>query len=448
MVTSKSPKLIYDLRKRFDQVARTVYLDPEGYQIIDNQQQKQIVPIITLPVDMTFYVLMSRYFKDSLIKFAGEAHDLRLNFFYIGASRTGKGQLIKALETTGKQLNLKIKRLSYLNQASLIGTIDGEAIKYNKLKRLKLSDPKYINPITYGDLHDTDILIIPEAKKLVKSTNEAETEFILSTLQEALDYPGIIDKKLKYEERIHYECRAVMFATTYFIQEISRLLLEQGYFQRVILYKKDLNLKKTEELRTMIINNYRASFTKKNLKAEAAKFANIIRQINNAPKELHMTNDAVDLLQKFNKTYFSKIKIYRGKQLEILKSFSQTLLQTCVKIGGINACLREDTNIMSHDLSTGIDILNAFTDTITRQISIEEKKTGEDTHKERIVHIYKEYIGHNVGLPNKEKLVDACAKKGIGRNKTLSLLNKMIEENYFTEQSGLKNEKILTLIQS
>lgn len=441
---------VLNMRKAFNNLCKNIYVDLDYVKEVEYEEgRKDKVQNIPFIVDMIFYLIMSQYFKKIKIKFGAEVTDLRISVFTIRPSRMGKGQLIKIIEHVAKNLDLKTKRVSYMNQASLIGSINQSAIDYNTKFKLLKGHPRYIEPVMYGALKDTDILIFPEAKKLVKGTNEGETEFILSTLQEALDYPGVINKELKYTNHpISYESTVSIFSTTYYIEEIANLLLEQGFFQRNLIDKKNFKLDEVESIREKIINKYRQKTTRIDFAELAKDYAEIVKQeFNNKEKELEFTDEAVDGLLKFNKQYFTDIKQISGKELEILKSFSQTVIHMLTKIAGINCCLRNDTKVQAQDLIIGIDLFREYMKILTGQLNIEEKGNNKlENDKRLVVSHYKKYVIDNKNEPSKSELRDYLFKKNMGGNKAHKLIERLIEENYFKViNTREKNKQILKL---
>lgn len=432
----------------FKKVVKTIYVDPVEMFIENEQGQKILYENYTsFYIDMIYYLLLSQYFKKVKIKFGGEEKDLRMSFFLILPSRLGKGQLLKIVEESGKNLGLKIKRVSYLNQASLIGSLNESIIKYNIDHNYIQGNPKYRDPRMYGALKDTDILIFPEAKKLVKGMNESETEFILSTLQEALDYPGLINKELKYSDfPISYESTVSILGTTYYITEISELLINQGFFQRIPTHKQDFSIEQIEILRKKIIELYRDRNSNLDFKKQAKFFSEIVKCLKNDEKILKMSDEAVDELQRFNKIFFENIRETSGKQVEILKSFSQTMIEMCVKIAGINCCLREDNEINLNDIGQAISCYNPYLSILINELTITENK--KDSNKEiinLILNYYKSYLTENNKFPYKKELITYCKSKGMSIIKTQNMINTMINQNFFSIEKEEHNAHRLKL---
>jgi len=429
-------------------VVNSIYIDPnkkyieiEDGSFIEAQQ-------LNFHIEMLFYLILSQYFKKIRIKFGGEFKDLRTHLFLIFGSRTGKGQLIKVIEEIGNNLGLIIKRASYLEQSALIGSLDNNIIESNTKSRLQPDNPKYRDPVIYGLLAKCDILIIPEAKKLVKGMNESDTEFILSTFQEALDYPGVINKQMKYSDfPINYESTVSIFATTYYIEEISKLLLNQGFFQRVPTYKEEYSLEQVKNLRYKIIEKFRNKNVNEDFKSLAKQYAKMISTLNNEEKILTFDDYAINELNKFNNFFFKRLEGISGQRLELLKSFSQTVIEMIVKVAGINCCTRGSSIINVQDVANSIPLFHAYSNVLLNQLVVDsnKKKDGDDKIIEKILEQHKRFVLEKNEFPSKIELTEYCKSIGLGYNKTQRFIGIMISQNYFFIDKKNHNKHTLVL---
>ena len=423
------------LRQEFYELATMIFCD------ID-------YPNISIPIFSTFYVILGQWLKDVKIVFGSEVKSLRISVFWVQNSRTGKGQLIKILERIAKLLGLKTTRETYVNEAGIIGTINEHAIQHNYKgsKVLKEGDEGWENPITYGDLKDYDIVVFSEAKGLLLESNFKDN--LLSELQEALDTPGIIRKKLRNQVPVEYECKASIFATTYYLSEVSKLLITQGYFQRNLFYMKEFTPEENDSLREKIIEMYRSRKTNiEEFDKKCSEFANKIKKISRNERFLVCSSKAVDFLQEIRKKFDLEIRKASGDELKILMSFSQTVIDISVIIAGIHCCLRNGEEINESEISLGYTFSKSCLDTIINKLIVKESKF-EDINKDIkvILNVCKILIKDDKKV-SKEMLVEECHSKGIkiGRNKILRLINKMIIENYFKQEKGEKNIQYLKI---
>lgn len=417
-----------DLRVRFYKIATGIYKD------ID-------YPDPPIPIYMMFYVLMSQYLKNIKIMFSGEKRSLRLSFFFISPSRTGKGQLLKVVEMIAEKLNLKCITDTIITDAGMIGQIDEKAIEFNYKHKLDEEDPEYKNPVVYGDIFNYDIILFKECKVLLERGKH--TPLLLSILQEALDEPGYVRKKLGSKYSIEGSTSISLIGTTYYMKEIENTLMEQGFFMRVPLYCKVLSIEQTKQLRDEVINCY--GLTKFNMEKEIDELIIDIKKIDNKEKCLRVDLQALPLLKNLNNTYYNMMKEVTGIKLEILKSISQTVIDLAVKIGGIHACIEGSNLIKTEHIRLGIETIKGCADSIMKRIEIKEDKDKINEIK-LIITAYKQYKIENNKNPNKEEFIEYYkARHVVGRNKILSIINRMKEENYFKVEKGDKNVQYLVL---
>ncbi|MBU1235056.1 MAG: hypothetical protein KKC77_19385 [Proteobacteria bacterium] len=396
-------------------------------------------PEIPIPIYAMFYVVLSQYFNNVNVLFGGEKRKLRLSFFIIAPSRTGKGQLYKITKMVAEKLNLRTAVETTITDAGLIGSIDEKAVDYNLKHKLNEGDADYKDPIVKGDLFNFDILFFREVKNLLVARQN--TEMLLSILQEALDEPGYVRKKLRSKYPIEGECTASIIATTYYMPEIEKTLLEQGFFMRVPLYCRTFSIEEIRKLRHDIIG----LFNKKNLEnidKYVDDFVQEIKKISNVERNITLSVEAINRLEKFNNNFYDLMRKTAGNKLEILKSISQTAIDICVKIGGIHACLDGNKEIKDHHIKLAIVFVKACVGTILNKIEITDNiKT--DKYVKIFEKIEKKY---GEGKVTKELFKkELCEFYSFGMNKALKVIKSLSTENYIIINRGDKNTQIVTL---
>ena len=200
-------------------------------------------------------------------------------------------------------------------------------------------------------------------------------------------------------------------------------------------------------MRIEIIEKYRSTNTKVDFENQSKDFSEAINGLNNNEKILEMDNQAVDMLHDFNKVFFENIRKITGKQLEILKSFSQTIIEIIVRIAGINCCVREGNKIIVQDMTPAIETFNKFYTTIIDELVVIEKSNPLLELKNRIIQLYKKYVSEKGNFPSKSDLITYCRSQGLSYVKTQNTINIMEKENYFLIIISEHNKQILKLIE-
>lgn len=402
---------------------------------------------LPIPILATFYFILSKYFKNISINFGAEEKDLRFSFFFIGESRVGKGQLIKVLETIAEKLGVSHCRQTKFNSASLIGTISEAAVVKNMTDRRQPGDEKYVEPRVFGDLFYFDVVIFCEAKKLLMEN--ADKEELLEDLQEALDSPGRIRKKLKWDVILEYVTNASLYSTTYYAKEITENLLYKGFYQRQLLYMRELTPQEVISLRKKIIALYgKREGVKVEFDKEVDEFVERVKALDNSKRTMYLTPEAINFLNDVMDRYEKKLEESSGKELTILKSFSQTIIDITVKIGAIISLISGKKDIITEvDLNQALKFSKAALDTLLNKLVIkEDAKDYADKNNNKIFFVFKELEAKGTQV-TRTSLVDECIKRGLpfGKNKLFKLINRMVSQQFFKEIKGDKNIRYLAL---
>jgi len=391
-----------------------------------------------IPIIMSLYVLLSQLFKKSRIVFGGTEKTLRLHFFWIQNMRSGKGETIKPMKDLCNLLGITWTKITTLTDAGLIGTIDQDVKKRNIEKKKDVGDEGYISPIIKGDLGNFDIIFFEESKKIV--SRSVMTEDLLLILQEALDDPGKVRKKLAHKEAVEYECHASLFATTYFIKEIDTILLDQGFFQRILIYLKDMTLSENRNLRSDIIELYKS--LPKTIEEYHFRLKLLADRLNSYNREkvlLTLDDGAIKTLHEYNKQFHRLIKVYKDDKLRILMGFSQTIIDLSVKIGGINALLEHDNVIRKRHIVQGINIIRECVNTVVNKLSMGRDERMLTNAINMIKILAKEPM-------TKTQLVQLLAVKlNCSKSEARNYVDTAINRNYLVVEQGFKNTKFIRL---
>ncbi len=400
------------------------------------------------PAELYFHALMGALLKNvTIIKGGDIKTDLRISLLWVQLSRTGKGVLNKIMERICKKLNISITTVTELTTAGLIGTVDVEAIRFNQqhgltedvpFKKTKKGDISYQNPIIKGDLGNFDIIIIDEAKIFLEP--KPFTEQLLTVLQPALDYPGWVRKKLASKYAVEYHCQPTIIGTTYHFDTMQNIVANQGFFQRIAFYRRDLSLKEILDMRRQQAVIANKEF-KEQYQEKLRDFIEKMKLIPREPKELIINKEAFKELNKLREAYFEQIqKELSGSELKAALSFSNTIEELAMKIAGQYAIMGQKKEIDAVNIGQSYFTANRIVKTIINKIEIKESK--ENKHEINVIlGELKKY--DRIGKLEFYKIVGT--KLNWGLNKCGKRITELINENYIIEEKGEKNEKLLVL---
>jgi len=179
----------------------------------------------------------------------GEQLTLRLHFFMLSPSRSGKGKLAKTMGECAKACGLDVVRCTEHTTAAIYGKVDAEALKQNNQHRhtagLAPGDPfpgmrsEFIPSL----MSKSDVMMMNEAESIF--TNTQFTSNITRVYQELLDDEGYARKDLSSLGDISINVHFCYIGTTVLPDtlttdpsRLSRLVsnvCQLGYFQRMML---------------------------------------------------------------------------------------------------------------------------------------------------------------------------------------------------------------------
>jgi len=401
-------------------------------------------PNIPIPIYSIFYVIMSQYFKNTKIWFGNEQRSLRLSSFLVMPSRSGKGQLYKIAYKTAEALDIRTVTITDITDAGIIGSIDENAEKYNIKNGFIPGNEKYINPVIYGDLFNYDILFFREAKNLLIKTKY--TEKLLSYLQEALDDPGYIRKKLKSIYPIEGVITASIIATTYYMPEIEKTLIDQGFFMRVPLNVRELSIDETRDLRTGVINLF-SKTEKVNIDPDIEAFVKETKKIKDRERILTLDESTIKTLHKINENLYLLMKQTTGSKLHILKSLTQTIIDLSIQVGGIHACIEQESVIKEKHIVPASIFIRSCLKTVLDKLELTDTGSLRDKNSALMIRLFRT-LQERTGRTEfyKEEFVNHIKDTlKVSRNRAKKLINNMIEDNYYSIEKGERNSKIIKL---
>lgn len=388
-----------------------------------------------------FHVLMGQVFKTCIVKFGNDYKDLRISCLAIQPTRTGKGQAMKVMKKVANELQMKVVKESDVTSAGLIGTIDTNIVRANIVKNLQPGDPRYQNPVIYGDLYHADLIIYDEAKSLIIPNRWSMN--IHDVLQEALDTPGEVRKKLAANYPIEFTSTASIAATTYFLDDIGTVMLGQGFFQRILIHYKDLDINTRTEMRKKVLDSY-AEETSTDFNLLMQEFCAYVKTLP-TDKTITIGKDAKQLINETIMKYEEYIaNNYHGEEYTSLMSFVQGLQEQFIKVAAHYALIDKEVIIQPTHVQSAKLVINNCMESLAKGLVAKISSTRNKNQQSTQLKI----LGIVSTQPswNKEALYQELRDRmNLGRNKAIIIVTDLINQNMLIEQKGEKNTKQISL---
>ena len=400
-----------------------------------------------LPATLYFHTLMGAFFKNKSISWGITNKDMRIHPFWVQDSRTGKGALNKVLKIIVEAIGVSCVIETDITDISsaLIGTYNHDNHKFNQdhgLSRIVPLIPKkggkgaweYKEPIERGDLGTYDIVIIDEGKIFFQSQNEKT----LTVLQPALDFPGHVRKKMRGTTVIEYDCDATLVTTTIPFDQMKRSIIDQGFFQRSLLFIRRLSASQIHQMRKEARKLKNPEHRQK-FKTLLVQFKEKISKLNRDEEIIFVDDKAVGVLNKFSDELFSTVqqRIVGPEAISIL-SFSQTFEDFSLKIAGHIALIEGRKIVTDKDIERTFYIAKNFFDTIINEIEVGIEKEEKEKYEKYFEFIKKVIVVGKAPI----KLSDSVELVRKNFNVSASTARKKIEQlkdmNYIKFDDGNK----------
>lgn len=398
-----------------------------------------------------FFNLLGAYFKDSVIRVGSTGKDLRFPVFWIQRSRTGKDQLNKVLQDVALNLGMDCVTITDISgDAALVGSFDYEAEKYNRENKLTPDEPiretkkktfVYRDPIIKGELAIRDLIIVSEGKLLTQNKSEK----LLTILQPAMDFPGLVYKKMKSDIAIEYPCKASLVITSIPFKEMKKSVIEQGFYQRTMLLIRKLdNIDKIMEMRIEADKLKNPKYQEK-YNTLKKQFLTIMQKFTREKRELTIDPSAVKYIKEQRDNVFNQIRNnVTGEDILNLLSFTQTIEEMIIKIGAQCAIIDNSNTINYHHVRQSVIITRDYLTTIIKQLEIQVEK--EQTSREKK---YLQLANKLLQSPltKTEFIAESARYLGMGLHKTREqFYDYLLNRNYIIEENVQeKNKKLVRL---
>jgi len=419
---------------------RQQWIDITKLYSIDNDMMSEIL----------FHVFIGQYFKNVKIGYGAEHKDLRISSLLVSPSRSGKGQAMKVFKKMCEMCGINAVKNTIITTAGLVGQVDNEKVKFNIHNNLSEGEVKEVqrkgkikvlewqNPVVPGDLSTSDVIIFDEASALLKPGKF--TADMLSVLQEALDYPGTVRKKLASQYPIEFTSTSSIVGTTYIIGEIKSVLLSQGFFQRILVYIRQLPFNKKQKMRRHVLQLYQRKnlHDKDKVNKMFEDFIVDLNKLDNSDRTIYVSNEALDVIDKnliqFEKTIESD---FSGNELELLTTFVTGMQELYIKLSAHYAIMHNSNIIKANHVSGCKSIIRECIFSLTTELMELIKTDKKNVVVDKIQKMILDTVQNNAFT--KEDLILYLIKKGVPARKLRNQVNILIRRNEIRLNSKKKH---------
>jgi len=313
--------------------------------------------------------------------------DLRIHQMLIQPSRTGKGESLKVLGQALGYCGLTYTDQTQFTDAGIVGKINSNQVTANRTKGYTPDDPEYIDPITLGDLGIYDLISFSEGKQMIKTNAYSDDK--LEILQGVMDTPGKLRKKLSDEIPIEYESNTSIIGTTYPLKDFEDIFLQQGIFQRMLIYVREFSMLDRRSLNRTLCLEEPVAGTESQYDDKMRKLCqNIVNQTNRIPNGTHITfseEGKEALFKRITKWTDLMEKEFRGEELMILSSYTTSSINLYSKIAAIAAVYNNAREITSKEVLSAHWYITEYLDSIRNEILMKTANVDDRAMKRVIL---------------------------------------------------------------
>jgi hypothetical protein len=196
------------------------------------------------------HVILGQILKYHKIYFGPIWIDPRVSLFLVQPSGTGKSTPWEFISKVAQAGGLNVSDMDDISDAALIGGIE-DVEELDPETRTKVTIHKEVS----GLLQECDLLHYDEGKMIVERPSYAAN--ILTWLQKALNpidsEQNVCVRRLKYGTiRVKPTCSLII--TSHPIEELLNTVLDTGFFQRIVLYCRDISISQRQSLEFMRVD--------------------------------------------------------------------------------------------------------------------------------------------------------------------------------------------------
>lgn len=329
----------------------------------------------------TWFVILGQYFDD-LVEIRRNVGNvpLRFSLFIIQDSRSGKNTNVNIVRKIANKIGISNISPTSFTEKAIIGLPDTNAIEFNKTLKGKIAkepekydESMYREEFNKGLMEKYQLLIVEEAKNLFKGGHK---DNLILYIQEILDDKGEVNVSTGTAGDFTRPATCSFIMTTIPLEQQNvENIVDDGFFQRFALIKRNIGETEFRERHKMYVNAYTDAldFGEKELDEWSTEIAGILKKIkndlmnhiNNMPDDspnlkkyfdpetgqdkrkliVQLSDNAKYEIDKYVDMYVDKIeKLLFGDVTKKINSFVNMLVTLYVKMGAISMILKKNKN--------------------------------------------------------------------------------------------------------
>lgn len=344
----------------------------------------------------------------------------RLHYFIFQRSRSGKGEAMKAKSNLIHHLGIPTRYAREDNAASAVGTCQ---------KNKDGTTPK-----REGHLRTVYDYNWDEGSVIIREKKSGASEVTLTDiLQGVMDDPGQVSKGMAWGD-IEYPTNASMCAGSYIFDEMGKVILSKGFFQRMVISYKIFNEEEKRFMRgyvPLLKNDYEPEKVKK-LMANFKKTINEIPEIKGGLIPFNK-RDTERFVIRYDMIYDNIIANQFADQRtqEVLESFSDMVHLLVDKIAAQSAIIDGKKEVTYKDMLVALPVIKIHIASVldlfnTIEISGSSPRMRREQFILNVIKVNQSLSSINNILSK----LDSEMKKGkwdVGRAKNIEIINGMVE---------------------
>jgi hypothetical protein len=327
--------------------------------------------------ELCLLVILGQAFKHKRFYKHNIFFDSRLHLFYFSPSGSGKSTAMELVGETCKRMKMKFDSVDEVSDASLIGSpLSREEKDYMKeqLKKEMKKDNK--TNITDEDLEKIQktealldgegILYWDEGEEIFKE--KSYSQHMMAYFQKAMNPIGSNSNKItKHLKNGSVSCSSEksMLILSYLFDGIQEAVFDKGFFQRILIYIRNVDEKDREENSMTGLAGLSDSLTEKDIENidEIIDYFDKIRR-RYEHYQIPITKDLIPLFKTRIKNLYQKIKETNGTLKETMHKFLSRYENFLITIAYLDATMNMQKTITNENVKYAYNIINTCLNSI------------------------------------------------------------------------------------